>query len=418
MRSSWCGQDIDQYKDYSDSMLAGKGFSANAVVNMYYIDPRIGKLYVPEILRLPGYPVLLSAMRFFIDSPIIILWSNALFYGFSLLYTSKLVDSKLSVKASILLILLTALNPTLLFYTFILPSVDVFAAFCLVGFVFHLSKAAIRRGHTGHIIFATVLSVFGLFTRQNLLPVFIGVYLYVLVLSKQAVNKKHIFVSLLISITVLSAWSYRNYLLTGKYTLSSLSGAQLFGEHIYFTPYPNADSTRLYKMEITNGGFKMKMADYMRSGFPVTQSYSKLDSYAQNITFSHIRSNPQKLLHELPLAYKLFITGSSFGKSNINAVAYLQEVFGFLNKVIMYLFPISLLYGLIFKFRARTVFIGILLALFIFISVFYHGSVVANRGLIPVWPLLAMYFSCVAAEFVGIISKARRSPATRPTSLE
>jgi hypothetical protein len=114
LKGIWCGQDMDQYVDYSDSILSGHGYSAHKVNNMYMLDPKKDDRYVAEIQRLPAYSILLTFGRLFYNSSKIILIYNYVFYFLILIYSFLLLKIIQLRWIAWFFFICLAFNPTLI----------------------------------------------------------------------------------------------------------------------------------------------------------------------------------------------------------------------------------------------------------------------------------------------------------------
>ena len=404
-QKEWCGQDIDQYKDYSDSLLAGKGYSASKVTNMYFVTPQPGVLYVQEILRLPAYSLVITLMRLVFDSPKVLAYSNLVFYFFTLTYTFLLGRKLLSPKAGYLALVIVGLSPSLLFYSAILPSVDVFTAFCLVGFLYHLM--CIRSTNTkvssiGHTVVTTIFALLAIFTRQNSFLIVLGMTAFLFILD-YATDRKMLnsvrtklclyLIILICSVMSIILWSSRNQQVTGYFGMSFISGNQLFNEHIYFTPVPNQDSIAIYTQMVVQNGATKLVETQLALGRTIPQAYAWYNNYISNITMQHILKYPAKTTSHYGYAIKDFFYIYSFSvKTN-----FILRFYAFLYSIIIPLLVGGLctfFFVFLFTRRKSEFFILAMVWFLVFVfcatSAFVHGAVVGNRGIIPVLPFLAL----------------------------
>jgi len=415
----WCGQDIDQYKDYSDSLLLGKGFSASKVVNMYFVDPKPGVLYVPEILRLPGYSVLISAGRLFYDSPKIVIYFNILFYLFVLYFSFHLAKRLSLGRLSYAVLVVVGINPTLIFYTAILPSVDIFTAFCLTGFVyFFLGLDGARSYIPQRLIVVTLLAIMAIFTRQNTLLIVFGLIVALVFwkyVRKEKLNLSWYIFILVASIMSVLAWSARNYFITGYFGMTFYEGNQLFSEHIYFTPYPNKDSIGLSTWAFGHWGAKDIIDERLNMGESIPQAYAFYNKFMYLLTLDHIVKYPQKTSGHFATAVKDFFLVYPFpGEKNI-LILFLKGLFDFINKLFILglaLTPLLLLFKRTAANRYLLFSLWFLVLLFTLLSSFFHGVVVGNRGVLPVVSLLTLFLVVCLQSLGGLVAlfagKARR----------
>ena len=412
LKNIWCGQDIDQYIDYSDSLLSGHGFAAKKVTNMYFINPIKEKVYVPEVLRLPGYSLILTLGRYFNNNPRLLIYYNFLFYILILFYTAGILKIFVEKRIIPFAFILIAFNPTLLFYTAIIGNADTFACITLTGFTYHLLKLMQNKKIILNTICTCLLGTLASFSRQNtvlsifpLLLIFSIISLY----EKKKETFKYLTLISLFIIFFLGLWTYRNYTIIGKPVLSVASGMQLFAEYIEFTPYSDNSTKNLYgKLIGSHGGEKYITAE-RKKGKTIPQAYASFNNYIEENMINYMIQNPKQILIHYNTAIKSIYLETTFNWPKKDFLSNLKVIDGYLQHILLY---ISLFVPLTFFIKIDKIQKYLILSLwassmiFIYISAFFHGIVIGNRGILPVLPLIIIIAITFLQKISTIISKS------------
>lgn len=388
----WCGQDMDQYLDYSDNLLSGHGFSAQKVSSMYFIDPAKEHIYIPEILRLPGYPLILSMGRIFYNKPLLALFYNFFFYAMILIYSLKLIKFFLSPPFWLLAFSLIALNSTFVFYTTQMGNADVFAGFAIIGFTFHFLSLLKGKNVKINLVLCSALGILSILSRQNtsifILPL-IGIFILTLIRQGKKTQIKYLITLFLIILLPMVIWIFRNFTLTHKPLISAASGMQLFSEHIQFSPYQNKTTAEITTW-VTAGGGKNYISSFRKEGHTVPEAYALFDEYVRKITWGYIINNPSNTINQFALEVRSIYVEPSYSWEKKDILFFLKKIDTYVSSIYLYL---MLLFPLIY-FKNKNlmpVYVWAPLSLFIYVSAFFHGIIIGSRGLLPVLPLVIIF---------------------------
>ncbi|PIR43604.1 hypothetical protein COV24_02150 [candidate division WWE3 bacterium CG10_big_fil_rev_8_21_14_0_10_32_10] len=402
LHKEWCGQDIDQYKDYSDSILSGHGFAASNVANIYFVTPDPGNLYIPEILRLPSFSYFITILRLIYDNPLVLVYLNLFLYLGILIYTYLFARMYLGKFYSSLVLLLVAFYPTLLFYSGIYANVDIFSCFMFMGYIFHVLKFENFSFSYKHVFMALLYGTLAILSRQNALPIILIPALYICLNSifrrKIGYKFKRALLVLSIMILVLFGWSYRNYTIVNSLGLSFYSGNQLYSEHIIFTRFPNQASIYLYNWAKSDKGITFYIQNRIKNGDTIAKAYVSYNSFMKNIMFEHIFKYPIKTLNEYVFSYKTFFMVYPFSSGDNAFLFNLMRIYNFINYFILILLPIFpiLIYAkkdLLSEKYEGLIFLWFSTNLYCFASTFFHGTTIGNRGVLPIFPIIV--FICI-----------------------
>ncbi|HYD35464.1 MAG TPA: hypothetical protein VD999_05330 [Vitreimonas sp.] len=394
---TWCGQDVDQYKDYSDSQLTGQGFAAKYVVNMYYLDPKTFNDYVPEVMRLPAFSSLISLGRLIYDHPRLLLFYNYLSVCLIALYTYLLLKEFVHWSIGMIGFSLVILNPVLLFYGAMMGNVDIIVTAGIIATVYHFNRVLKTEPHQKYYWwkFGSALGwcVFTIFSRQNTL-IFILPYMVLAIGQRYFTHQKNkaiLWSGLIIVITLglMTTWMIRNYAHTRHFMLSAASGGQLFMEFTHFTAYPTPESKQLYDWYSSPQGAKAMMAEKRAAGIPVAQAYTEIDDHLAGLAWEYISSHLHILKPHLIKSLTGFYTGSTFSWERQDLLKWLSTYQKPLHTFYLWatlLFPLPLL---ITKkwWHIPSLSWWLPLHTFIFLSAFFHGTVIGSRGYLPMIPL-------------------------------
>lgn len=409
LKNEWCGQDMDQYIDYSNNLLTGHGFSSKSVSNMYFIDPQKNKEYIPEIQRLPSYPVAISLLRLIYNKPIIILIINYLFYIFILFYFYK-ISTLLNLGIyTISIFAFLAFSPSLLYYLTQGGNVDIFATFLISSFSYYILRiyedfnVSIKS-----ISIVAFITPIALLVRQNtalyIFPLII-VLLVSLYAKKRMKAVKMVALILIIAVITVSSWILRNYMLVKKPVFSAASGMQLFAEYIIFSPYQNNTTYNLKEWFYAGEGGKLFIEKKTNAGQTIVQAYVGFDEFITNIVYTYLFLHPINFINHYVYAVKSIFTAKSFSFEQKNLFNYLSIIQDGISNIYMYLF---LLYPLLIinivkkSFLLFSLWVSTLT--YILISAFYHGVVIGSRGSLPVLPVILIVSGLTIKDLIDFIN--------------
>jgi hypothetical protein len=280
-------------------------------------------------------------------------------------------------------------NPTILFYTAELGNVDTFTAFALLGFVFHITMLYKNKRIRLHTIMATILGVVAVFSRQNIL-LFVFPFLVIFLLVNNKIEiRKHLLIVLSVIFLSLSGWVVRNYIITGNPSLSAMSGMQLFTEHIYFGSKKTPMTEDLIKWLYVDKGGEKYIQKEIKTGKTIPQAYASLDSYMSKQTVNYIINNPQPTIEHYGKAIGSIYTSTTFSWTKEDVMFYLKIFEMYLNWGILITFPFFPLMYFLNKDKNFVLLLNLWTSLFLFVytSAFFHGVVIGNRGVLPIFPL-------------------------------
>jgi len=393
----WCGQDMDQYFDYSNSLLAGKGYSTYKVRNIYFIDLEEKVNYIPEILRLPSYSLMLTSARLLYDSPPVILFLNILFYLGLLIYSILLIRKIIPNILGSIVFAIIAFNPVSIFYTSFFSSVDMLVAFTLVGFVYHAISIFTNRYIFWHTISAILFGVLCALSRQNTLlfiyPLLTSALLIEFIVIRK-ILKNYLLIIIFITLA-LSVWIFRNYMIIGKISISEYSNMQLFAEYIYFTPYQTEETTALVSWLFTNNGGINYIKNERKKGKSIPEAYSSLNSYVGGLIYRNMRDDPYRIIKHYIKGFESFFVGNTFLLENNKFINLLKNLYMHINKFIMHfmlIFPLLSIVAWRMRIKIDTLIYILWFASFTFIviSAFAHGIIIGNRGVLPVFSIITI----------------------------
>lgn len=397
LKGIWCGQDMDQYVDYSDSILSGHGYSAHKVNNMYMLDPKKDDRYVAEIQRLPAYSILLTFGRLFYNSSKIILIYNYVFYFLILIYSFLLLKIIQLRWIAWFFFICLAFNPTLIYYTALVGNADTFSAAALLGFVYHFNNISKSKLFKLHMVVALILGILAVMSRQNTLLFIIPYILISLVHYIQIKNERIKYIVIISGVILLTllTWVTRNYFITGRPIISAASGSQLFTEYILFTPYPNSDSGIYADWYYNKHGAVIYVNSQLNKGETIEEGYALYDKYITGIVLDYMIHNKRIVLYHYLAALNAFYTDTTFTWTNNDFMMTLKQYEKLISSVFSY---ILILFPLTFILLRKEKNLYIIMALwfstslYIYISAFFHGVVIGNRGLLPVLPIVLIMF--------------------------
>lgn len=407
----WCGQDMDQYIDYSTNMMNGHGFSTHEVGNLYFIDLTKEKPYIPEILRLPAYSIVLTIGRLVYDKPFLALVYNYVFYIGILLFTiliSKLYVSKVWV---VITGILVAFNPTLLFYTSQMGNVDTFVCFSFLGYTYFILRI-IKEGHLKKwTIAAAIFGVIATLSRQNTILFTLSIPLGMSIISfitKQYQDKvKYMVLIIFIILGSMLGIAVRNYMIVGRPVVSALSGLQLFTEYIYFSPLKNNETQSLNQWFYTENGGGKFVASERKKGKSITLANIELNNKVKEIMVGYMVNHPKTVIKHFIVAMINIYAVTTFSWPYEASLQIIKNIDIWLS---YWYLGISLVFFFVIinnkkKDVYELIIIWISSMFFISLSAFFHGIVIGNRGILPVLPLIVILSSYFLHDMVEKVKK-------------
>lgn len=405
LKNKWCGEDVDQYKDYSDNLFTGHGYTSHQVNNMYFI-PRKENIYIPETIRHPAFPLLLTLGRLIYNKPPLLLFFNYMFFIGILFFTYKTAQILLKNDwLSLLVLFIVSFHAEMIYYTALLGNVDTFSAFTLVGFIYFSSKVFFNKvSHSfGNIIGASIFGIGAAMARENT-PFFLLFFLVLLLCAlhfflKEKKIQKNVFIIFFVVLLSVLVWSVRLYTLTGQILVAVDAGTQLFDEHIVFTLHPTRQTKQMvYWYNVTawkemvalrNQGKTIPQANALIDGQIQKMTYNYLWQH-KDITFTHVTISFYRLFTQLPFSW-----GDSIQFLRIKRYTFRFNLISFF---VMLVFPLVILLRLKKRDRSFYFICCLWLSAFVFLllSAFYHGAIMVNRGEIAVLPLVAILVICFA----------------------
>lgn len=422
VKGAWCGEDMDQYMDYSNNLLSGHGYSSRLVNNMYFI-PLKENVYIPEIIRHPGFPLLLTSIRLFYNNPKILLFLNYVLYAGILFFTYKIAKMLLQNKWLALLVLcIVSFDATLLYFTALVGDADVLAAFAIAGFLYFFLKISLfYQSEKSHIvrntIFASIFGILSVMSRDNTAFFILGIIVFSLILSvsfyRKIFQKKYTVIVLGLIFIVLLAWSVRLYVLTGRVIFSAEVGSQLFDEHIIFGLVQTPESIQMaHWYEKTAWEY---IAQQRSRGVSILQANEVVDLKLENMTISYIIRHPGiSWQHFTKGVYDIF-TLSPFVWEKFDTF-YINQRFtgllGIFNYFVMLLFPVVVFFV---RNKKATAFVFILslwliLLSFLLVTALFHGTIMGTRASISVMPIISILVVIFIQQIVtGLLRKPKKT---------
>lgn len=397
MWDSWCGQDMDQYIDYSTSILTGHGYSAHTVSTLYFVHPE-SNLYIPETMRLPAYPLLLTIARLFYNQPLILLVVNILCISIIITYSYKLYTHFFTNSWWIPFLLLLV-NPTIIFYTTQMASVDIFTYAMVTGFTYHIIMLYKQKKVSIHTFFAFLFGLGAIFSRQNtllyilpvsFLPLLESIYVYRKHMHK--LLKNTFFLLLVGFIFFLALWVGRNFIITKSPTISTFSDLQLFNEYTYFSLFPNKQTKELVDWLYLDKTGEMYMSESIAKGMPIPVAFNQFNKIIHTKIMQYIFSHPNEIFLQFILSIKSFFLDTTFTwKSTTDILYRFKQVEVIINTILVSGVLISPFFYRKLKREGKIyVYMWIGLFLYVTVSAFFHGVVVGNRGILPLYTVFVL----------------------------
>ena len=394
--------------------MTGKGYAAQKVATMYFIDITQYTLPVPETQRLPAFSFVLTFFRLFWNDARVLLVIGFTSYALLLFHSYRFIESLVSVSAARLSLLILSIFPTLQFYSAILPSVDVFTAAMTVGFFDGLSiLSRQKKPLRSWLALTSVYGILAVMSRQNTILLILPTSLAFLPLhewwKKRPATLPHITIPFIALFVALTLWVGRNWWLVGRPTLSTASGMQLFMEMVYFTPFPTEESAGLQKWLLTDGTGLKFMAERLQSNVAPPVAYGQLDTLVSERAWGYIIRNPHNVFRHFTEATNAFIQRPSFSwvkEDFFSSLLPLRKLSIFLSLTAL-LYPLTVFTQRKLEWHLLPLWLGVVA--FIFISAFFHGITISERGVVPVLPFLLLLSWVVVESVVRRLRKTWRN---------
>lgn len=396
MYTAWCGQDMDQYLDYSTSLLQGHGYSAHLVSTLYFVATKDG-LYIPETMRLPAYPLLLTLGRMLYNTPQLLIGFNILFISIILWYSYRLFllffDDTWWMPFIILLV-----NPTILFYTTQMANVDLFTYAMVTGFIYHTICLYAKKRSLIHIIATCIFGLGAIFSRQNTLlfilpvvglPIFENISLYFK--DKKQLFFNSFFIVCTVFILFLGVWVGRNFLITKTPTISTFSDLQLFNEFVYFSLFPNKETKDLVKWLYTDKSGEKYMNEQIARQISIPVAFTAFNKQIRERNRNYILSHPQQVFYQSVLATKSFFLDTTFVWTKPDLLFHLKQKEYWVNLMLLLGTLCYPLLHLMKKDKNKfMLYMWSGVVCYVLLSAFFHGTVVGNRGILPVYSVIVL----------------------------
>ena len=393
MQKEWCGQDMDQYMDYSNSLLSGNGYSAQKVSNLYFLPPK-DEQYIPETMRLPAFSLLLTVGRMMYSESTLLVIYNIAFISLILAYSYKLFLLFFK-KDALFPLLLIMLSPSLLFYTTRMGNVDLFSYAMVTGFVYYTVLLYKKEISKKIIFLAFLFGIGAIFSRQNTLLFILPVLLFPLLphIKKRKLDQySKVFLGLLVSFVILlGIWIGRNYTITKSLTISTASDSQLLNEYTYFSLFPNAETNKLVAWIQKDKAGEKYMEEQLKKNVPVGIAYVTFNKEIAKRTREYIFTHPKIVLNQFRLSIASLFLDPTFQWDKNDVMGFLKLLEKPLNTIILLGFIISPALC-IKQFKKESIFIPLWIGsvIYVLFSAFYHGTVVGNRGILPLYTIVIL----------------------------
>lgn len=252
--------DFVSYWDLASSIIAGQGLMYDAGDVPFGLPAVNYPVYLHQ--RLPVYPIFLAVERYLFDLklPFTVSYLNLIMVGFNcyliFLIFKRLFNFKERTAYFVLAVILISFFQILIYANGI--NSDFFTASLLLYFYYFFTLQSRWRW------LSVIFCVLAVFARSSVL-VFIGPFL---LLSMFQNNRKYLITVVIISLIFLTGlWSYRNYKLSGYFSLTSMNGLGALRVN-YLLPniwHPNSFSRKIKSSDLAN---KAKIVEiiYLHAG--------------------------------------------------------------------------------------------------------------------------------------------------------
>jgi hypothetical protein len=385
LNHEYCGMDMDQYFDLATNLLNEKAYCAKFISNMYGVGFQGAATCIPETNRLPGYPIILATLLAVFASPKAILGLNViLLIGAAISIATlnyKLFGYKTAAAITIFFLMLSPIQTWKL-----VGNADIVAMASIALFLLLLIR---QENNAINILLICIVTITGVFLRQNTLlfffPVLIMMYFWT--------RKRFFLIPLAVTIAVLAFWIIHVNQVAGRPTLSTLSGSQLFVEHVLPSQSPDTE------WFLNNGPTRETIHRIKYEGFDINHAWAQTDLDLNNRAWKFIHDHPV-------LTMSRFYRG--WGYALDIRLAYFKSA----KHIISTLFNLAIVVGILSIFlkskpshitstKNSSEFIVISTAIatltYLIPSVFYHGTAIPD-GRISV-PILPAYLLLVGHLF-------------------
>jgi hypothetical protein len=296
--------DAVSYWSLAGNLLAGRGFvdgPGGGHLFLHYANND----FVPDLVRMPAYPVFLALGRVLWNDVGIAYLGNYLVYGTICLYSALIARLLWKPSRSLWLIgyvLLVALSPALLIYTQGVQS-DTFCAALLLAFTYHLllltqhaSRAECPKWSDWWVRVTPtwVTGALLVLSRPNavLYAASLTVVLALLSAGKRERVARLSCVSVLaVCALVISMWSARNFVLSGVFSPSIFIGRNLFINYV-----ENAGAPQDAAYEWRGAARGEQMARRVAEGMNPSVAEADVDASLGSISLGYAVSEPQQAL--------------------------------------------------------------------------------------------------------------------------
>lgn len=439
------GCDADTYWDLSGNLLARQAFVDSPGMGhafSYYNNSD----YVPNVLRLPGYPLVLAGARMLWDEIAVAYLLNYLIYIGICVYSllvATLVYKRLSGKWLFLFVIMLAFSPVYLIHMQGVQS-DTFAALTLIAFTYHffrvqsisslviwkLTRPKLLLHAGGAIIFGALC----LLTRANTLLYIFPLLLMGTILSYRRAKdslKLNIVITL-ICVAALAAWGARNYSIMSRFSISVAAGNNVFLHYVYSRVQPKDE---LYAWK--NLARREYMVERIAQGRSATEAESDLDLKLRQISLEYALASPMQSLRTagrgmvglftssyfdisdvvtaklfgLNLVDNHYVDASTLGNSHPLApglFSLFRESSLFYKRLLLFSF---FLLPVLFWLKRKTGSSGLLFAIWLSSALFLIGTALmvpsADRLRLPVHSLNTLFFIVFLIEILDLFRKVR-----------
>ena len=296
-----------------------------------------------------------------------------------------------------------------------MASVDLFTYAMITGFTYHAVLLYKHQKNIMHFIFTFIFGIGAIFSRQNTLLYILPVtFLPILENALQYLKmKKEIFTDkffllCLGFVLVLSIWIGRNFFLTSAATISTFSDLQLFNEYTYFSLFPNKESTNLVDWLYTQKAGEVFMTEQIAQNVPIPVAFNSFNKIIHKKTTEYILAHPGEVLMQFGIASKSFFLDTTFvWKDTQDILSHLKKIEAKITIMLLLgflLFPFAYIWEKV-KDRVKL-YIWIGLFFYVFFSAFFHGTVVGNRGVLPLYSVFVLLsFLSLSIIFDKVVKK-------------
>ncbi|MEK6590636.1 MAG: hypothetical protein AABZ11_08150 [Nitrospinota bacterium] len=322
------GIDSGEYWDLAGNLLEGRGFVDKGSGGwLYYSSPD----FVPHVVRLPVYPVLLSLGRALWNDIEVGFFLNYTLFIILVFYSAKLVNflfGHIGRLEIIVLAIFMIFSPISVILLQGIQSDLTAAAFSTI-FSYHILRCQPiytmqpmsgerQRISILHLISASIFGIFAILTRPNTMTLILPLPFLMLFISK-SVRRQAIIINgvvFLICLMAVIGWSARNFRLTGQFTPSLHSIAILYT--VYVSNNVDSEET-VYSMWQNDRTRREYIRDAIEEGKTPLQAQGLLASKLKSVTLSYIWSHPVHFAQRLLFSYVNVFVGSYYRLSFVTA---------------------------------------------------------------------------------------------------